>query len=194
MSEDYLWDKTGSDTEIENLESILSGFAYKETEPPPLPAKVLTLPEVKPRWFFSLRLGFALACVAILSVGLGWLVFTRKPPANNAENIEVSQPSPASTITPDAYNHPESRDESSHPTVAKAKAPIRQNVTVTNISSKSVVRTPAPKVQQPKFTNEELYAYNQLMIALSITSSKLKIVKDKVNGTDGQGSDVTTTR
>jgi hypothetical protein len=41
-----------------------------------------------------------------------------------------------------------------------------------------------PESETAKLTEEEQYAYDQLMLALSITSSKLKIVKDKVGGTD----------
>ena len=39
MKEDYLWDKTGSDPEIEKLENALKAFRYQETAPPELPAK-----------------------------------------------------------------------------------------------------------------------------------------------------------
>jgi hypothetical protein len=35
-----------------------------------------------------------------------------------------------------------------------------------------------------KLTEEEKYAYNQLMLALSITSSKLKLVEDKIYGAE----------
>ena len=41
MNEDYLWDKTGEDPEIEKLENALQVFRYKETAPPALPAKAL---------------------------------------------------------------------------------------------------------------------------------------------------------
>jgi hypothetical protein len=37
-------------------------------------------------------------------------------------------------------------------------------------------------------TAEEKYAYDQLMLALSITGSKLKIVKDKIAGTEDQNA------
>jgi hypothetical protein len=38
------------------------------------------------------------------------------------------------------------------------------------------------KKSDVQLTKEEQYAYDQLMLALSITSSKLKLVKDKVEG------------
>ncbi len=36
MKEDYLWDKTGENHEIERLENALKMFRYKETAPPSL--------------------------------------------------------------------------------------------------------------------------------------------------------------
>ena len=39
MNEEYLWNKTGSDAEIEGLENALKAFSYKQTAPPELPAK-----------------------------------------------------------------------------------------------------------------------------------------------------------
>lgn len=43
-------------------------------------------------------------------------------------------------------------------------------------------------------TKEERYAYDQLMLALSITSSRLKMVQDKVNGFDTPDDSGTTKR
>jgi hypothetical protein len=41
-----------------------------------------------------------------------------------------------------------------------------------------------------RLTKEEQYAYNQLMLALSFTSSKLKMVKDKVEGIEEEPTPV----
>jgi hypothetical protein len=38
------------------------------------------------------------------------------------------------------------------------------------------------KPEATAFTKEEIYAYNQLMLALSITSDKLNLVKEKIPG------------
>ena len=45
-------------------------------------------------------------------------------------------------------------------------------------------KKPEAKVELSELTAEERYAYDQLMKALAITSSNLRIVKDKVNGLD----------
>ncbi len=51
------------------------------------------------------------------------------------------------------------------------------NLVAQNIEDKK------PKV---KLTKEEKYAYDQLMLALSITSSKLKLVTDKIENVEEQ--------
>ena len=48
----------------------------------------------------------------------------------------------------------------------------------------SVARRVEVKKSSDKLTKEETYAYNQLMLALSITGSKLKLVKDKIDRTE----------
>jgi hypothetical protein len=50
----------------------------------------------------------------------------------------------------------------------------------TNIQRAQNIETKKPEA----LTKEEKYAYDQLMLALSITSSKLKMVKDKVAGVE----------
>ena len=46
MKEDYLWDKTGSDAEIENLENVLKAFRQTDDAPPEIPAKIFTPDEI----------------------------------------------------------------------------------------------------------------------------------------------------
>jgi hypothetical protein len=60
---------------------------------------------------------------------------------------------------------------------------IRQSVSTQN---KSNVRKTETENPSAALTDEEKYAYDQLMLALSITGSKLKIVKDKVEGVEEQ--------
>ena len=192
MSDDYLWDKTGSDPEIETLETVLRTLAYKESNPPPIPAKVLTLPAARPSWFHGLRLAFALACVAVLAFGLGTLVFIQKrtspeqvstvaPPQDLAPPVTVSTP----IIDP---------VRTAPPVMRKDLIPVRLSTTPRKVTAIKTVHKAFQRKPEVKFTNEELYAYNQLMLALSITSSKLKIVNDKVNGSDGQAADTADSR
>ena len=194
MSEEYLWDKTGSDPEIERLETVLRNLAYKENDPP-LPAKVFTLPEARPRWFSGLRMAFATAFVAVLCLGLGALVFLQKRTAPD-KILTVAQPQD-SEPPPVAIRDSEPKPDpivTTPPVSRKDLVPVRQNVTQAKKVAVKTVHKTVRREAEVKFTNEELYAYNQLMLALTITSSKLKIVNDKVNGSDGQGADTADSR
>ncbi len=92
MKEDYLWDKTGEDPEIERLEKALTVFRYQETEPPALPAKIIPFERKTPRGFFRLAFAFA-ACAAIAIISLGvWLQIS-------SNKIEIVKDS-TETITP----------------------------------------------------------------------------------------------
>jgi hypothetical protein len=190
-TEDYLWDKTGEDPEIESLENALAVFRYKETAPPEMPAKVLPFTQKKeaPRSFFRFAYAAA-ACLAFVAVALGvWFQIS-----NN--KIEVAAINPLETIAPQTENKPsdeifaaetnesntsETNIETTKPNVArkivKIKKPIYKNRFVAR-------NTKAKGADADKLTKEEKYAYNQLMLALSITSSKLKLVSDKIENTE----------
>lgn len=189
MKEDYLWDKTGQNAEIERLENALKAFRYQETEPPALPAKIIRL-EKKSRFSFF-RLSLALTSFAALTlVCLGvWLQFS---PAK----IEVAKDS-TETIAPriDEKISDEIPIQEPNDFVAdKAGVPkqfVKRNVVKirTNVLAKIrrndfVARNVKGEKPAVKLTKEEKYAYDQLMLALSITGSKLKLVSDKVDGVE----------
>jgi len=74
MKQDYLWDKTGEDSEIEELENALAAFRYQEIAPPTLPAKFPPFAEkagakIRSRKF-SFTFAFA-ACAAIVLILFG---------------------------------------------------------------------------------------------------------------------------
>ncbi len=65
--------------------------------------------------------------------------------------------------------------------------PKKQNYKIQKLIYKPKSKTRKIKNNQfVKLTEEEKAAYEKLMLALSITSSKLKIVKDKVQNLDDQ--------
>ena len=71
MQDDYLFDRTGSDAELERLEDLLAVYRYTEDGPPKLPA---TREAGKSsRWKFSFSFAFAGACTAVVVVTL-WIV------------------------------------------------------------------------------------------------------------------------
>ncbi len=181
MNEDYLWNKTGSDPEIERLENALKPLRFAGSAAPRLPAKVATRKERSQRGFFGFWLAPAFAAVAIAAFAtIAYWPPTRNMPvaAGPAEN---SVPPTKSTAA-----QPESRPAPIVVPPVQKPAPI---VTLYKVPKR---RTPRPsslvavnsghKVPHVKLTDEEKYAYSQLMLALSITSSKLKIVKDAIDG------------
>jgi hypothetical protein len=181
MNKDYLWDKTGEEAEIERLENALKVFRYQESAPPELPAKVFELE--KPRRFFQFGFAFAsFASVVVLLFAIWFQVSSSK--INGIEGIaKINQSQTAGKII---SNEPEIvpvktvdiPKRFNKPNVVK----IRQTVAPVNRVNQFAARNSKAKAPTETLTAEEKYAYDQLMLALSITSSKLKIVKDKVDG------------
>ncbi len=200
MKEDYLWDKTGSDAEIEGLENALKAFRWQEFAPPELPAKVVPFEKKTRRGFFRLSFGFA-AFAAVLIVCLGvWFQFygDKTEMAKDApkiiappmrENAAVENPirKPADLFV-ETVETPKKSVESKAVKVKKfVPQAIRRDKsnernTEINKPDNLVAKNIETKKPTVKLTKEEVYAYNQLMLALSITSSKLKLVQDKVDG------------
>lgn len=209
MKQDYLWDKTGTDPEIVELENALAAFRYRETEPPALPAKILPFPaliaEKTPRRF---SLGFSLAaCAAAVLITFG-VLFQFSGGETAIENdltqtfstnkeIQNDLPADAETLT--------IQNVETSPQIEVSKRIIKQfENTWTNNRTKPIavkIRQPVSKVSGSnqifnrntetenstvRLTDEEKHAYDQLMLALSITSEKLKIVKDKIDGVEEQ--------
>ncbi len=186
MKEDYLWDKSGAvDAEIERLENALAVFRYVETDAPALPAKIVPFEPKKPRGFFRLAFAFG-ACAALVIISLGvWFQFSDK-------KVEVVKDAPETIAQPIADET--SITEPNEPITAKTES-AKQSVTRNAVKvKKSVPATPrqnnltAQRVEVKKptvsLTKEEKYAYDQLMLALSVTSSTFKKVKDKVDGVE----------
>ena len=184
MENDYLWDKTGDDAEIEELEKALQVFRYQESNAPLIPVKVV---ETKPKFsLFSLKFGLSFAtCLAVL-IG-GFFVGSKLLQQPNLAETAISQNSieRPQIMLNKSDNELPPISAANPPTLKIAPRPInisyRQKEFSAPVTRKVKTRKVAPKIQ---LTDEEQYAYNQLMTALSITGSKLKEVKDKVNGNE----------
>jgi hypothetical protein len=189
MNEDYLWDKTGSDAEIEGLEDALSVFRYKQIDAPALPAKVLPFKKKETTRSFYKFAYAAAACIAFIAVSLGIMYkFAGDKPQETAQVIPAAQIEPKieTVVTNDDAQAGE-KTFTTTPIVSrkavKAKKYIAAPVLQTKfIASKSKI-LPAGTL-----TKEERYAYSQLMLALSITGEKLKLVSDKIEGNQQQNS------
>ena len=215
MKQDYLWDKSGEDKEIAELENALAAFRYKESALPALPAKILpfqpkTVEKIvieKPRRRFSYAL--AACAAAILSAfGITFQIAPDKTATANdlAQSLSVNQPI-NDEINDENQIDSAADDETfalenveASPQIEVSKRIIKQfkntidgqtakpRVVKTRQSvfneNKTNVRKPETENSSARLTDEEKHAYDQLMLALSITSSKLKIVKDKVDGVE----------
>jgi len=190
MKEDYLWDKTGAvDPEIERLENALAVFRYQETEPPALPAKIIPFERKTPRGFFRLAFAFA-ACAAFVIVSLSVLF------QFSGKKIEVAKVS-TETIAPQAVEKvlDQAPVKNTDDFIVERGKSLKQPAERKIIKVSKVVQPVARQnkliaqngeVKKPTviLTKEEKFAYDQLMLALSVTSSTFKKVKDKVEGVE----------
>jgi hypothetical protein len=187
-NEDYLWDKTGSDPEIESLENTLAVFRCQEKAPPELPAKVL--PFVKkdsPRTFFRFAYAAA-ACLALVAVALGlWLRISVPKQEPAADLAEIASPRPENASPPAEIPAPavvlpatvtaEPGDGTPRPSFKLRAVRIKKPVAEARVTREIKVKNTIVALSK-----EEKYAYDQLMLALSITGSKLKLVSDRIDG------------
>lgn len=191
MNEQYLWNKTGSDAEIEELETALRQFAYIPQPTPDLMIKTAVggIHEKRGgsnglghrKWFSPLRLVFAAALIAFFGAAAAWLVAFRIVPAETRV-ASVGQPKPV--IEP-AFQPSETSSVREEPVLVVAAKPRPIARSHERAKAPAPKRSARPVVQAkegPVLSSEEIHAYNQLMLALSITGNKLKIVSDAVNG------------
>jgi hypothetical protein len=180
MKKDYLWDKTGSDPAIEKLESALRMFGAAESPMPVFPVE--TSPAKRSFLARFMPLVFAAASLAIAAVGWGVWIQISAPGVGDAEALIVAPPVDSGPPAP--VNKP----APPYIAVSPASKPSEEieipkaSARASRPRSRTVLRTIPAETRQPKFTAEEVYAYNQLMLALSITSDKLGQVRDKANG------------
>jgi hypothetical protein len=105
-TDEYLWDKTGSDTEIERLEGALAAFRYKASDPPALPDESTPAKAYRawsiPRFAFASAMAASFA-VLLVSIGL-WMqpstITTERRPelaASVQPAIDIAVPNPPAT-------------------------------------------------------------------------------------------------
>ncbi len=196
MKEDYLWDKTGAaDPEIERLEKALAVFRYRADEPPALPAKIIPFERNNPRRFF--RFGFAFAaCAALVIISLGALFQFSGGKAEVAKDSKETNPSPVVEEVADETPVTQPNDsitrkvETPKRSVERSFVKAKKSAPVIDRQNKLFARNVEIKKPAVRLTKEEKYAYDQLMLALSVTSSTFKKVKNKVEGVE----DVTAAR
>jgi hypothetical protein len=207
MNKDYLFDKTGEDAEIENLENLLQGFRRKNTTAPRLPVKVMVFPNKTRQKTFKYAFAIAASLLITFMLGLFALNIGKKDvqndnlSENNAPQTFKSIPEEQKTVPQTILTAPEDKNnapqvfkttlQKKNTTLQKFKTALQeksiapekiltaQNVNKYALAKQKSVKT-IPQIKVKTLTDEEKFAYEQLKLALSITGSKLKIVKEKI--------------
>lgn len=178
MNDEYLWQKTGEDPEIERLEKALAVFRYREA---PAAAPVVTLPDVRPRrWPISLAFAFA-SVVAVAILVAAWFQISRKTIDTRIAPEVASLPERTSSFMDEQENTGDLPERKIAHNERRPKINLKRALVHRRTKLKD--RTPSDSIAA--LTPEERHAYRQLMLALSITGSKLKIVQDTIDGTGG---------
>src|SRR5436189_270484 len=178
MNEEYLWSKKGSDREIETFESLLSEFRFKEGPPPELPASNIVNVSSQFKRRFSWAALFATAAAAVV---LGMIWITR---STGESSVDIAN-TPVQTIP--ASSASEKRTETTSSFEPRAQTASLQSLkkprfVKTVFRTRRDMRDPQPTVAKTEnLTRDERYAYDKLMLALSITGSKLKVVQDTID-------------
>jgi len=182
MNNDYLWDKSGEDREIEGLEDLLSGQRYQQTAPPALPVAVeLNTAAKAPWWKFSLAFAVPACLLAVVLIGF-WMARQ----GTELQAFKQDNNVPLQIFVP---QEPVKESEAVEPEIAKDAAPKPVKTIFTPEAKKRSNRAVNTAYRRPQtkfdsLTSEERFAYDQLMLALSITGSKLKVVSDTINRTE----------
>ena len=191
MKEEYLWDKTGEDEEIRKLEEVLAVFRHQPGEAPRLRFEFQPAPVAINKWkTFSLRFAFAFSAVAIAAAG-AWNVLQMNFPAGGDETVFVSVPADPEPIFAEREADKSSATQPA-PEVPGSTVKVRaaqESPKAVRILNKAPKQSPARKTQRPILTAEEQYAYDEVRKALSISSEKLRIVKDTIDGNETPGRD-----
>lgn len=182
MKEEYLWDKTGNDPEIERLEGLLSEFRYSEaarTE-----SNIVEFPSrsktVLQPWAFAMA-----ACLAVGAIAIG--VWNLANPGSDATPVQTAQvATQAPLMAEPGVVGPIVESDMHSPSidVPRPVAVVKRSRTTPRPKYTAVIRKRRDSSDTINLTKEEKYAYGQLLLALSITSSKLQIVTDSINGVD----------
>ena len=176
MNDEYLWQKTGEDPETMELEKALAVFRYREDDPPAV--AFAEAPTPARRWRFALAFAAPAFAAAVIAAVVWFPIGSR---IQDSDVTFVNQTDPVIHESPALDPSP----------VAPPQLPARQSVrrvdlqpTIASLKRRPAVKAHSKKTDTAVLTKEERYAYQQLMLALSISSSKLNVVRDAINGVE----------
>jgi hypothetical protein len=189
MNNDYLFEKKGSDAEIELLEAAMS--VYRVDPVAPSLSRAAIVEKAGPafgrfRSLFPHAFAFGLfAVLALIAISAVWL--------GRGTTNEITAVSPAEIIAPATTSVPLiARDQPpahavKKPTTVEVKP--KQFVPIaTNKKPQLAKFIQRKSTAKPRLTQEEQYAYDQLKVALWLAGSKLKVVQDTIDRTGDKDS------
>jgi hypothetical protein len=181
MNEEYLWSKKGSDPEIEKLEMILREFRF---EPGPAPV-ALPAAHSGVSAFFAYRLTWisAVASPSFALVLFGFWLFAWNTNGDLQPRSQQVVPTQTEIQNEIGIGGP-IRIKSEENIKAKPRAPSLRSgprYVKTVYRSKKTKADPSELLTAMNLTSEEKYAYDRLMLALSIAGTKLKVVQDTID-------------
>lgn len=185
MKEDYLWDRSGHDAEVERLEELLSTFRFSDEIAPRsnvVEFRVRSRSGRQP-WILAIAASVAIGSIAIGAWTLSSTVNETAPAESTQSNVEVRAADLPVIATIQIPQHANTVNPVSSSRIRRGKN--RASAQKAFLAGRTTRRKPAGS---PSLTADETQAYNQLMLALSITSEKLQIVRDTVNGSDEKNS------
>jgi hypothetical protein len=193
MNENYLWNKSGEDQEIEKLENSLKSLRYRETVAPLIPVK--TAAEEKKS---SFRLfPFLVPTFACLAIVLFALSFWVKDSINSSDEFAKNEIETQITVQKNDGSENISPVSDIKQTVKyEEKSGARRRLNRLPKARPAYVRVNSATAQKNAkknstdvLTKEEKYAYDQLMTALAITNSQFRLVREKIKGIENQTAD-----
>jgi|SRR5436305_2671561 hypothetical protein len=188
MNKEYLFEKQGNDGEIERLEQVLAAYRFEPGEPPGLPSTEITFSRRRFGW---LKTAFV-AGAAAMAVIVGLLTYDRTDKLLRASvdspAISTTSVAAATDITPPIVVPP-SPDSSFGAAPADNRRQRRMIVSASYRRMRESLVRPVRQTQSARLTKKEQYAYDQLLVALWITGTKLKVVQDTIDRTDEKTND-----
>ena len=168
MKTDYLWDKQGSDSEIERIETILSEYRYVPVPTPNVAPQKVVSPW---RWLLPAT-AFAALLLTVLWIGSA----PKSPVAVSKEVLAELVPAPAvAAVSETPAGTAVETPASARPAQTRLMlTPIRAKV---SSSRKRPIKSPTVAL-----TDEEKYAYEQVVRALFITGTQLRSVHSAIAG------------
>jgi hypothetical protein len=182
MSDEYLFEKQGSEPEIERLERLLSDYRIQQRVPRIIGDERVATTK---GWFSWFQFGYALAFASVGIVVAGSIFAVRYVESTGSEVTAVR-----AVETPETERRlvaPATADQAmvDPPQTANnngpATAPVMTRQPVKRSSRQRSFVAGTVQTRGPRLTKEEKYAYDQLMVALWITGSKLRVVQDTID-------------